>query len=304
MAKQNRDDATGIEASLAPRLMRMPEFTDAHGIAIVYDVHPAKTTPRAVVQLLHGVGEHAGRYGALIDALTSAGHTVYAGDLRGHGRTGMKQHQDVAKLGHLGKGGLKATLAAIWQLTELIHDENPGLPIVLLGHSGGSFIAQMVVNLHPEAFGGFILSGSAYRMPGWLRVGGHNKPWDGPGATGLEWISSDPAVGVAFREDPLTTEEAPIKLFGPIDVAKNYGRPGKNLGHDIPLLLLVGRDDTVGGPRSVHKLADSYRKRSGLTDITTLVYPGARHEVFNEVMQADVRADVLAWLDKRFPARD
>ena len=53
----------------------MPEFTDAHGIDIVYDVHAAKTTPRAVVQLLHGVGEHAGRYGALIDALTSDGYT-------------------------------------------------------------------------------------------------------------------------------------------------------------------------------------------------------------------------------------
>ena len=51
----------------------------------------------------------------------------------------------------------------------------------------------------------------------------------------------------------------------------------------------------------MHKLADVYRTRSGLTDITTLVYPGARHEIFNEVMQADVRADVLAWLDKRFP---
>ena len=79
----------------------MPEFIDAHGIAIVYDIHPAKTTPRAVVQLLHGVGEHSGRYVALIDALTSAGYTVYAGDLRGHGRTGMKQHGDAAKLGHL-----------------------------------------------------------------------------------------------------------------------------------------------------------------------------------------------------------
>ena len=141
-------------------------------------------------------------------------------------------------------------------------------------------------------------------MPGWLRTGGHNKPWDGPDATGLEWLASDPAVGVAFREDPLTTEEAPIKLFGPIEVGKNYGRPRKNLGHDIPLLLLVGRDDTVGGPRSVHKLADVYRTRSGLTDITTLVYPGRAPRDLQRGLQADVRADVLAWLDKRMPARD
>ncbi|MFH8251432.1 alpha/beta hydrolase [Microbacterium sp. B2969] len=282
----------------------MPEFTDAHGIAIVYDVHPATTVPRAVVQLIHGVGEHSGRYGALIEALTANGCTVYAGDLRGHGRTGMKQHGDAAKLGRLGPGGLGATVDAIWRLAEIIRDENPDLPLVILGHSGGSFITQIVVNDHPEAFDGFILSGSALRMPGWLRTGGHNKPWDGPDASGLEWLASDPAVGAQFRADPLTTEDSPMKLFGPIEVMKVFGRPRKNLGHDIPLLLLVGRDDTVGGPRSVHKLADTYRTRSGLTDITTLVYPGARHEIFNEVMQADVRADVIAWLDKRFPARD
>lgn len=283
----------------------MPEFIDAYGVAIVYDVHPAAGTPRAAVQLLHGVGEHAGRYAATIEALTAGGYTVYAGDLRGHGRTGVRQHDgDPAKLGHLGRGGLRATLAAVFHLTGIIRDENPGLPLVILGHSGGSFLAQMLVNQHPDAFDGIVLSGSAYRMPGWIRTGGHNKPWAGPTATGLEWLSSDPAVGVAFRADPLTTEAPPIELFGPIDVMKNFGRPRKNLGHDIPLLLMVGRDDSVGGPRSVHRLAAAYRERSKFTDVTTLVYPGARHEIFNEVMQADVRADLLAWLDARFPARD
>src|SRR5689334_7238980 len=93
-------------------------FIDAHGVTIVYDVHVAKTEPRGVVQLLHGVGEHAGRYPALIDALTSHGFTVYADDHRGHGRTGMGQYQDDAtKLGQLGPGGLRAAIAALWQLT-------------------------------------------------------------------------------------------------------------------------------------------------------------------------------------------
>ena len=64
------------------------EFTDAHGVTIVYDVHAADGEPRGIVQLLHGVGEHAGRYGAVIDALTRDGFIVYADDHRGHGRTG------------------------------------------------------------------------------------------------------------------------------------------------------------------------------------------------------------------------
>ncbi|WP_194765599.1 alpha/beta fold hydrolase [Microbacterium sp. UFMG61] len=279
------------------------EFTDAHGIAIVYDVHPAAGDARGVVQLLHGVGEHAGRYGALIAALTQAGFIVYADDHRGHGRTGIRQHGGPAKLGRLGKGGLTAAKDAIWQLTGIIKDEHPDLPLVLLGHSWGSFLAQMLVNEHPEAWDAVILSGSALRMPGSLNAAPLNARWAGPDATGLEWLSRDPAVWTQFDEDPLTTDEPLLKLFGPIEAAKLYGRPRKNLGRDIPMLLLVGRDDSVGGPRSVHKLADEYRTRSGLTDVTTLVYPDARHEIFAELQQDEVRADVLSWLDAHIPAR-
>ncbi|MEV7694665.1 alpha/beta hydrolase [Microbacterium sp. NPDC089189] len=281
----------------------MPEFTDAHGVDIVYDIHPAIGRPRGVIQLLHGVGEHAGRYAALAGALTEAGFTVYADDHRGHGRTGMGQWGDRNKLGKLGPGGHPAAVAALWQFTELIRAENPDLPLVLLGHSWGSFLAQILVNRHPEAYDALVLSGSALRTPGSLNAGNLNAPWRGPDATGAEWLSSDAAVSQNFLDDPLTTSTPLLALFGPIDAARLYGRPRPNLEHDLPVLLMVGRDDTVGGPRSVHKLAAAYRERSGLTDVTTLVYPGARHEIFNEVMQADVRADLLAWLDQRFAAR-
>src|SRR6478735_3929715 len=281
----------------------MPEFIDAHGVTIVYDVHPA-TDPRAVVQLLHGVGEHAGRYGAVIEALTADGFTVYADDHRGHGRTGMKQHAgDASQLGRLGPGGLRAAIAAEWQLTELIRAENPGLPLVLLGHSWGSFLSQKLVNAHPDAYDALVLSGSSLLWPGSLNSGDLNKRWRGPRATGVEWLSSDPAVGEAFLADPLTTTTPLPKLFGPMDTVRLLGKPRRRDGRGIPTLLMVGRDDPVGGPRSVHRLADAYRKRSRFTDVTTLVYPGARHEIFNEVMQADVRADLLAWLESRFPAR-
>jgi alpha-beta hydrolase superfamily lysophospholipase len=283
----------------------MPEFMDAHGVAIVYDVHPAQREARAVVQLLHGVGEHSGRYGALIEALTADGYAVYADDHRGHGRTGVGQYGEASPhLGKLGPGGLPATIAAIWHLTQLTRAENPGLPLVLLGHSWGSFMAQKLVNAHPEAYDALVLSGSSLLWPGALNAGDLNAPWNEPGATGVEWLSSDRAVGEAFLADSLTTTTTLPKLFGPIDTLRLIGLPRKNLGRDIPTLLMVGRDDTVGGPRSVHRLADAYRTRSKFTDVTTLVYPNARHEIFNEVMQADVRADLLAWLDRRFPSRD
>lgn len=281
----------------------MPEFIDAHGIAIVYDVSTAKA-PRGVVQLAHGVGEHAGRYSALIASLVDAGYSVYADDHRGHGRTGMKQHGgDVSKLGHLGPGGMNATVAALWQFTQLIRDENPNLPLILIGHSWGSFLSQMLLNDHPEAYDAVVLSGTALRWPGSMNGGDLNAPWKGKDSSGLEWLSRDPAVAQQFKDDPLTTEVPLLKLFGVIEAAKLFGRPRKHLGRDVPVLIMVGRDDTVGGALSAHKLAQAYRDRSGLTDVTTLIYPDARHEIFNELDQAATRADLLAWLDARIPAR-
>ncbi|WP_396667102.1 alpha/beta hydrolase [Microbacterium sp. R86528] len=283
----------------------MPEFIDAHGIAIVYDVYPAATEPRAVVQLLHGVGEHAGRYHGVINDLVANGYTVYVNDHRGHGRTGMKQHGgDASKLGRLGVGGLPATLASVWQFTQLIRDENPSLPLVILGHSWGSFMAQMLINQHPEAYDALVLSGSALRTPTALNGGDLNARWKARDALGTEWLSADLRVGQDFIDDPLTTSTPLLKLFGVVDAARLYGRPRKDLGYDIPALLMVGREDSVGGPKSVHKLAAEYRERSGLTDVTTLVYPDARHEIFNDFAKGDVNADLIAWLNKRFVSRD
>lgn len=282
----------------------MPEFIDAHGIAIVYDIYRPEGTPRGVVQLLHGVGEHAQRYAVTCEALAAAGFVVYADDHRGHGRTGMAQHGDAAQLGRLGRGGHNAAVDAVWRFTQLIRDENPDLPLLLLGHSWGSFLSQILVNRHPEAYDYLVLSGSGLRWPGSISAGDLNARWNGPDALGTEWLSSDPAVAQGFLDDPLCTTEPMQKLFGPIDTLRAaLGKPRRNLGRDIPTLLLVGRDDAVAGPRGVHLLAKAYRERSGFTDVTTLVYPDARHEVFNEVMQETVRADLLAWLNARVPSR-
>jgi len=281
----------------------MPEYVDAYGVTIVYDVYEADD-PRAVVQLLHGVGEHAGRYGALIAALVADGYTVYADDHRGHGRTGMRQWAgDRARLGRLGPGGLRAARDAVWTLTQIVRERHPDLPLVLLGHSWGSFLAQMLLDRHPDAFDAVVLSGSALRLPGSMNAGDLNKPWKHLRGSGMEWLSSDEQVGRDFVVDPLTTSASVLRLFGLLDGLRLYGRPRRDLPRDVPVLLMVGRDDTVGGPRSVHRLAEAYRSRSGLSDVTTLVYPGARHEVFAEVNQAEVRADLLAWLDARLPRR-
>src|SRR4051812_28581643 len=121
-------------------------FEDEQGIAITYYGWTVEQ-PRAVVQISHGLGEHALRYAALAAELNEAGYSVYAADQRGHGATGLAQHgDDRSKLGRLGPGGLRATVDDIRQLGVQIAREHPEVPLVLLGHSWGSLMVQILVN--------------------------------------------------------------------------------------------------------------------------------------------------------------
>ncbi|GGD30170.1 alpha/beta hydrolase [Microbacterium faecale] len=276
----------------------MPSFVDHLGTRIHYDVASPAGTPRGAVHVLHGVGEHAGRYAALLEALAAAGWVAYADDHRGHGRTGLEQHGSADRLGRLGRGGHRAAEDSAFRMSQIARDENPGTPLVILGHSWGSFLAQKLVNRHPDMYDAIVLVGSALRWPGALNAGPLNKRWHGPGAKGNEWISEDPAVQDAALKDPMTVQKSLPELFGLPNAMQLYGLPARGLP-DTPTLLLVGRDDTVGGPRAVHLLADAYRDRSGFTDVTTRVYEG-RHEILNGYLQAEVRADILSWLDARF----
>ena len=81
--------------------------------------------------------------------------------------------------------------------------------------------------------------------------------------------------------------------------AVSVGRPARRLPRGLPLLIQIGSDDTVGGPRSAELLADGYRRRSGLSDVVLIVYPDARHEIFNETNRDEVITDTLGWLDSR-----
>ncbi|MBB2967305.1 alpha/beta hydrolase [Leifsonia aquatica] len=282
----------------------MATFTDDDGIRIHYDVYPAQGPARAAVQIAHGVGEHAARYRPLADHLASLGYAVYADDHRGHGRTGMEQWGgDASQIGRLGPGGLRAAIRDVRQFSGLIRGENPDLPLVYLGHSWGSLIGQIILNRHSDDYDAAVLTGTAYRMVGSMNSGDLNKRHAHLGTTGAEWLSRDPTVAQEFVDDPLTTLTPLQKLFGMADAARLLGRPARHLARDLPLLIQVGADDPLGGEASARKLERAYRDRSGLTDVTTIVYPGARHEVFNETNRAEVIADLTAWLGDRFPAR-
>ncbi|MFT4122973.1 MAG: alpha/beta fold hydrolase [Microbacteriaceae bacterium] len=283
-------------------------FTDAEGVRISYYRWPA-ARPRGLVQIAHGVGEHARRYDHVAAALTAAGYSVYADDHRGHGRTGLEQWGgDTSRLGRLGPGGVRAAIAAVRRFTAVVRADAPDLPLAFVGHSWGSLMGQKILDAHPGDWDAVVFSGSAYRMPGSMNAGDLGARHRALGTTGAEWLSRDPAVAQAFVDDPLTTLTPLMRLFGLADALRMIGRPPRRLPGvperaDPPLLLLVGDDDPLGGERSIQRLAAAYLS-AGLTDVTAIVYPGARHEVFNELNRDRVLADLVAWLDERLAAPD
>jgi alpha-beta hydrolase superfamily lysophospholipase len=274
-------------------------FVDAEGVTIHYYSWAAEH-PKGVVQIAHGLGEYAGRYEYLAQALVAAGYTVYADDHRGHGQTGLGQYGgDSSKLGRLGQGGLRATIEAVRQLTGIARKENPDVPLAILGHSWGSLMVQTILNSHAGDYDAAILTGTAHRVPGGMNSGQLNAKHKHLGTSGYEWLSRDPKVSQAFLDDPLTFYADVLKLFGLADGLRLFGVPTRNIEKDIPLLIMIGSEDPLGGEKSVRNLAKAYISRSRLTDVEVIVYADARHEIFNEINRDEANTDLIAWLDER-----
>jgi alpha-beta hydrolase superfamily lysophospholipase len=274
-------------------------FVDSFGVTIHYHRWSPTGTPRGVVQLAHGLGEHALRYDALISDLVGAGFEVFADEHRGHGATGLEQWEgDYSKLGRLGPGGLRATIRNLEELRDLIQAERPGLPMVFLGHSWGSLMGQILLNQgFANRLDGVVLTGSTYRTPLFMNAGDLNAKHKHLGDTGAEWLSRDQGVWDAWVDDELTFVANTLKLFGPLDAARLIGVPKKS-PLTIPMLLMVGSDDSLGGERGVRRLEKAYRERANVSDLEVKVYQDARHEVFNEINRDEVVADLIAWLER------
>ena len=155
----------------------------------------------------------------------------------------------------------------------------------------------MILNDHAADYDAVVMTGTAYRTFFQMESGDLNKHHASLGTSGgQEWLTRDVAVQQAFKADPLTFDAKAAKLFGLLDGARLLGTP-KKLARDVPIHIVIGSEDPLGGPRSVELLAEAYRTRGGLSDVSVVVYPGARHEVFNETNRVEVVAEVIGWLD-------
>jgi alpha-beta hydrolase superfamily lysophospholipase len=315
--------AASERRSAAPAVQRTSfTLTAADGVALFVQGWRPEATPRGVVQIAHGLAEHGGRYARLAAALTEAGCAVYAGDHRGHGRTARTPED----LGFLAAGdGWSKCLDDLWQLNRRLAADHPGAPIILLGHSMGSFMAQHLISAHGDALAGVVLSGSggkpsalaaAGRLVGRLErlrlgrrgrsalmhglsFGAFNKPFE-PSRTPFDWLSRDAAEVDKYIADPLCGFPASVQLW--IDLLDalgdvTSGRRQARIPKRLPVYVIAGSRDPVGGnTKSVAQLLSAYRQ-VGLERVAHRFYIDARHELFNETNRDEVTRDLIVWLD-------
>jgi alpha-beta hydrolase superfamily lysophospholipase len=275
--------------------------------------------PKAVVQIVHGLAEHAARYGRVAEALTRAGYAVYADDHRGHGRTARTP----AELGLFAeRDGWTKCIDDLWLLNRRIAADHPGVPIVLLGHSLGSFMVQYFISEHGEALAAAVLSSSNGKPPPIasmglllarlerLRLGqrGHSPVMQAlffgafnkrfaPVRTPFDWLSRDTAEVDKYVADPLCGFESTVQLY--IDMLEGLRETAKpsrqaRIPKTLPIYTFNGSRDPVSD--NIDQLLDAYRT-AGISQVVHKVYPDGRHESLNETNRDTVTRDLIAWLD-------
>ena len=281
--------------------------------------------PRAVVQIVHGVAEHVGRYDQAARFLASHGFLVCGGDHLGHGRTVSD-----GQYGYFApKGGWDLVVRDVRRLRELEGEQYPGLPYFLLGHSMGSFLTRTYLIRWPGTVDGAILSGTgqepaplvafgraasgalcALRGPSYvsaliyqLSLGAYNRRFR-PNRTTGDWLSRDPVMVDEGLRDPLCSFRPTVSMFRDMMTGLQFigqERNVKKMDPNTPVYFFSGEQDPVGSMgKGVKKVAGLYR-RAGCRDVTVKLYPGGRHEMLHETNRQEVLADLLSWLEGHMP---
>jgi alpha-beta hydrolase superfamily lysophospholipase len=278
-------------------------------------------SPKAVLQVFHGMSEHAGRYEGFAQFLNSNGIIVYANDLRGHGKTASYN----GKLGYLGEDGFNRIVKDEYRITQQIKQEYPNLPVFILGHSFGSFVGQEYMTKYSNEIEGMILCGSAFQKglkfkfarilaAVYTKIYGENKEAGFlhqltfasynkriPNAEINDWLSRDPEIVTKYNSDP----ECGFICFANFyyyftnALTKLYkSEKMMQISKDLPILIISGAEDPVGNyGKSVDRLYKLYQ-HLGIKDVEISLYKGARHELLNETNKEEVFRDILMWLDK------
>jgi alpha-beta hydrolase superfamily lysophospholipase len=191
------------------------------------------------------------------------------------------------------------------RLSEIVKSENTGQPLILFGHSMGSFAAQQYVLDHSRLVDGLVLSGSG-ALDGLAHISKSAKPGENylnapfaPARTPFDWLSRDPAIADSFMSDPFCFGSLQRKSMESFMAASSQlADPCRLYGirRDLPIYLFSGSDDPVGQQlKGVKVLMERYR-HAGLANICHHFYPGGRHEMLNEINSNEVQMNLIIWV--------
>ena len=284
--------------------------------------------PRAVVQLSHGMSEYAARYAPFATACADAGVAVYGHDHRGHGGS----VDESTPRGHYAdRDGWAKVTVDVLTVNTFVKQQHPGVPVILFGHSMGSFIARRFLLDHASTLDGAILSATGWRLGEGNRVleqvakrearkngprapsprmhklvfGSFNLRFR-PARTSFDWLSRDAEQVEAYLNDTLCGFDCSGQLWadlmgGCFAVERDENEPGR-LSSTLPVLLVVGSHDPVSMGGFGHGQLGERYAAAGNTNVTDLRYPGGRHELLNETNRAYVMRDLLDWVSRIAPA--
>lgn len=301
------------------------KFTDRLGQSIfVYNWRTdKKKASKAVIQIAHGMQEHAERYREFARFLADNNINVYANDHRGHGKTAGSEDN----LGYFAdENGWYTVVENMFELTTIIKEENPGLPVFLLGHSMGSFLARTYIYTYPEQLDGVILSATG-GDPGLigkigitlakrevktrggktkstflhnLTCGDFNKKFK-PNRTDYDWLTRDYRIVDKYIKDPFCGGIFTARFYYDLIYGVNEIHKKSNIEkipEDLPVYMFSGEMDPLGNfGKAVTQLYKTYKK-AGISDVEYKLYKKGRHEMFNEINKEEVYTDLLEWVKR------
>lgn len=301
---------------------RRASLASPTGALLALHVREARARPRAVVQVNHGLAEHAGRYARFADFLAARGFHVYAHDHRGHGATTAP---DAPPRRFALENGAEKVIADVAAVHDLIAREHPGLPVVLFGHSMGGLIALNFLFDHADRvraaaiwnanFSAGLAGRAALALLSWekFRLGSDVpsrllprltfRAWAKAvpdRRTPFDWLSRDEREVDRYIADPLCGWDASVSMWRDIFSLIFRGADDAGFAHvrrDLPVLLVGGeKDQATDGGKAVEHLAARMRG-TGFSNLVSRIYPGTRHESLNEVNRNIIMEDFAAWAE-------
>lgn len=284
--------------------------------------------PKAVIQIVHGIAEFAERYDSFANYLNGLGYAVVAQDHMGHG-------QSINGSGIQGyfHGGWFSAVDDTAHLLRETRKEYPDLPLILFGHSMGSFIARTILCRYPESgIAGAVICGTAWQptfaMPAVIKVmemacgkigettpspklqnlvfGSYNSRIEHP-RTAYDWLSRDKSIVDAYIAHPLCGFTVCCGLLRDMMQGIYFIQKPEHLEKmkkDLPVFFISGGDDPVGTyGKGIHQAAAAFRN-VGMRDVDVRIYPLCRHEILNEINKEEIFEDVAQWMEKKAVATE